>query len=564
MSAKLKGYNSLYEQAVFEQGAVTTVNDPPLVLKARENTIEGFIAYRMQVCFPQQILGKEVSDVTEDPDIEKAARKYATPKHHIQWMQHLITGEDSDCLSGIAGPPTVLLSPRGSAKSQFFTEWISWQIGIQTSLGVALKVLVLSYKEEISTQKSVEVKRIISSDGNRRVFPKVKLGSRQSDGLWEIDKVHAGLPQFGAPYTVACAGLVGAVASRRAHIIFGDDLIKSPGDIKNPTIRNEMVSNWNNIVSPVLIPGGRKLVLGTMMLSEDIYNTDFTEAKGWTQIIQDAYVDKDFKPWDDDTSRERFSYWPEYMPLKWLEEQEEPDPVAFAFQYRNRVVSVEGVAVGNEMIHYEMPLDDINDYERLIISSDLSSSLRETACYTVFLLMGKHRDSNIIDVLDCWRNRTSGNLDKTKAILSLAYDWGILELDEEEPMKTSDQDNETINYLPSDIYIDLIIEDAGQQQSLKSDFKDLVWVQRGIHNIRPKLIGIGQSKKLPGDKRERLVGCTGLMETGKIRFNPWVFNSQHPVIKELRFFGTTAYIDYVDAFTLGVHTLAKRLSLGSE
>jgi hypothetical protein len=304
MSIKLRGYNALYDDAMAEKSSNVERAEAPLIMKARENTIEGFIAFRMQVCFPQQVLGSEVANVLEDLLIEAKARKYATPRHHVQWMEQLITGEDSECLSGIAGPPTVLLSPRGSAKSQFFTEWISWQIGIQTNLGVPLKILVLSYKEDISVQKSVEIKRIVSSDGYRRVFPRVKLNGRQPDGLWEIDKVHAGLPQFGAPYTVACAGLVGAVASKRAHIIFGDDLIKSPGDIKNPTIRQEMVSNWNNIVAPVLIPGGRKLVLGTMMLEEDIYNTDFTIAKGWKQIIQDAYVDMEFHPWDDDPEKE--------------------------------------------------------------------------------------------------------------------------------------------------------------------------------------------------------------------------------------------------------------------
>ncbi len=561
MSAKLKAYNSLYDEALQQKNAPSTQVGYPLVVKARENTVEGFIAFRMQVCFPQQVLGKEVADISEFPEIEAAALKYATPRHHLEWMKYLITGEDSDCLGGIAGPPTVLLSPRGSAKSQFFTEWISWQIGIQTCLGLALKVLVLSYKEEISTQKSVEIKRIIGSDGYRRVFPRIRLGKRQSDSVWEIDKAHAGLPQFGAPYTVACAGLIGAVASKRAHIIFGDDLIKSPGDIKNPTIRTEMVSNWHNIVSPVLIPGGRKLVLGTMMLSEDIYNTDFTAAKGWTQIIQDAYVDDGYNPWDGDVSKN--SYWPDYMALEWLEEQEAPDPIAFAFQYRNRIVAVAGIAIGEEMIFYEAPLEDISEYERLIISSDLSSSMKETACYTVFMLMGKRRGSNTIDVLDCWRKRTSGNLDKTKAVLSLAYDWGIIDLNEEEPVITSASGIEFANYIGGDITVDLIIEDAGQQQSLKSDFKDLVWNERNIYNIRPKLIGIGQSKKLPGDKRERLIGCTGMMQTGKIRFNPWKFNKGHVAIKELMYFGTTTYVDCVDAFTLGVHCLAKRLSIGT-
>jgi hypothetical protein len=56
-------------------------------------------------------------------------------------------------------------------------------------------------------------------------------------------------------FTVCCAGLKGAVTSKRSHLCIIDDAIKSADDIKNRDIRAAMEDNWNSVIVPTMFEG---------------------------------------------------------------------------------------------------------------------------------------------------------------------------------------------------------------------------------------------------------------------------------------------------------------------
>jgi hypothetical protein len=83
----------------------------------------------------------------------------APAPHHKQWHRHFVTGQDSSCLVGIAGPNIDLLAPRGSAKSTVLGLFTAWAIGVHTTAKKPLQILYLSYTVDIARSKSATIKR---------------------------------------------------------------------------------------------------------------------------------------------------------------------------------------------------------------------------------------------------------------------------------------------------------------------------------------------------------------------------------------------------------------------
>jgi hypothetical protein len=515
-----------------------TQNTQAVVEKARLNTKEGFIAFREYVCFPQVAANEEgVEDVN---DI--AAYKYARPKHHSEWMDVLFTGEDSRCLKGVGGKNTLILAPRLSAKSRFTTEWIAHQIGVQTSLGVAIKIIIVSYSITVAIQKSVEIKRIIESERYQQVFPSVRKSRKWSDECWEIDKRKAGLEPLGEPYTLACAGILGSITSRRAHVVLFDDLIKSPNDIENPTVREKMASTYHSAIKPTLFPGGRQLCLGTRARADDIYATDFNEDKGWAVIEQQAIVDN---------GNGEESYWEEFIPLEHLLALRDPDkggdPLSFSFQYQNKVMVTDSLSIPSDWLRFINP-SARSAYKRFCIGSDLADSIKQKADFTVFTLIGV-LPSTEIDVLGSKRFKASGNVAKLSHLLELLYDNDLLEIDEngwENPNDPIAQQFPLKYKSIPNVYADLFLEDVSQQLSIMADFNALIVQGMGIRSIYPKGL------KMRGDKRERLMVISGGLQTGKIKFNKFAYSPKQSTIKELLFFGSTSHDDFPDSLTCAV------------
>lgn len=448
--------------------------------------------------------------------------------HHVAWAAKLNTEVDSACLVDIAGPNTLLLAPRGSAKSTFLTEWVAFQIGRQTRPGVQfpIKILYTSYNTDVAVEKSIEVKRIIQSPQYREVFPWVRPSKRWSDKIWEIDKASAGLPLTGEAYTLCCAGLTGSVNSKRASLIVLDDLIKSPQQIKNPSIRSEMEYNWTSVISKTMFEGARAVCLGTRMSGDDIYCTTFTPERKWSVIEESALIDRD---------GEEVSYWPPVTAknkmgrletvgwsTKFFQEEREDDPMAFAFQRQNKIASSATVKLSKDWIKDAFPP---MAFEELAIGLDLASSLKQTADFTAFVLVGKTRDDKYY-VLDMKRGKWAGNIDKCEVLIQLCLEWGILETENQFETDGSGritwfntegdrqlEDGEVPTFTETGVYVRLFCEAESYQVSFKSDFTREIQNKYNIWNIQ------AVPKVLKGDKLQKLRGVSGPFQAGKVWFN---------------------------------------------
>jgi hypothetical protein len=475
---------------------------------------------------------------------------HESPGHHKRWINVLNSGEDSKCLRGVGGDHTLILAPRGSAKSTLQLEWVAWIIGVHTSPfhKIPLKVLYISYSIEVAMLKSEQIQEILLSQKYQEVFPHIRPGRKWGQKVWDIDKSHAGLSRIGEPYTLSCAGMKGAVASKRAHLCVFDDIIKSPEQIENPVIRERMENNWANVIRPVMYEGGRAVCLGTRMTGFDIYQTTFTKERGWKVIEESAIL-------EDDSGEEK-SYWEEQFSLKYFQQLREDEPISFSFQYMNKIP-----AEGQGVVHLDWIQDGtpppIEEFDSIALSSDFSSSLKEKADYTVFLLLGKRGDQ--FWILDMRRGRWNGNIDKCDVALALLVDWGILELHPDEGYSVEPRTGkitwtvEKPRFYSTGYYVNLFAEGQSYQLSFRGDW--VSYVQGTLNVSCITCIPIMHR----GDKLQRLRGVSGVMQKKRVFFNK--YRKLKKIKQELLSFGSWAKDDCVDAFVLGLSGLGARPNL---
>ena len=170
-----------------------------------------------------------------------------------------------------------------------FRSFTAWTIGVHALHKMPLKILYISYTIDVARPKSAAIKRIIEeSKIYGEVFPMVKIAKGiNSNEYWSIDWKFAGIKSTGEEeFTLCCAGLKGAVTSKRATLCIIDDICKSADEIKNREIRLAMEDNWNSVIVPTMFEGGRAICLGTRFRHDDMHGTTFIPEHDWVQLIQ--------------------------------------------------------------------------------------------------------------------------------------------------------------------------------------------------------------------------------------------------------------------------------------
>lgn len=467
------------------------------------------------------------------------------PPHIQEWIPILVTGQSNNILHLIAGQDTSILAPRGSAKSTILQALTAWAIGVHSSPDILLpiQILYISYTIDVARSKSTVIKRIIESPKYQEVFPWIlKNPKRWADEHWEIDKQWAGINSMTADFTLSCAGLTGAIASKRSHLIVIDDSIKSAEDIENPEVRSKMESNWNNVISKTRFEGARALDLGTRFRADDIHTTAFIPEKGWKVIEQSALnFECNFETGLDVEK----SYWPEMYSTEFLQAEREADPISFSFQRQNKIVRVKEISIDPTWISEGTPPVH---FEKLVLGIDLASSTKESADYSAFVLGGY--ENKRIHILDAVRGRWAGNIEKLDVLLEILADWGIIHdsgnlNEKEKPI-----------YYSGDVVLEIYIESVAYQASLAADFESYVLGEQKLYN----LVCVPVSGR--GEKRQRLLGITGILQNGLVSFNS--YKNLKRLKDELINFGSFDHDDLADAFVYCLRGLTRYRPLESE
>jgi hypothetical protein len=407
-----------------------------------------------------------------------------------------------------------------SAKSTEVGLLCAWLIGRHTLHKRLLRILYVSFNIEVARGKSLAIKHTIKSLQYQEIFPMVRLSkTRTSDELWSIDYDFAGIDVRGEDaFTVACAGLHGAITSKRSNFVVLDDLIKSKKSISNPEVRREMEANWNSVIVPTMFEGARAVALGTRFHFDDMFATTFTERKGWKVMVQSALL-------FDDEGQAR-SYWPEMWGLAYLLDLQRKDRVSFAYQYMNNAIRSTELGISPELfVKGQIP----DTFDTIGVGMDLSSGLSERNDYTVFMLGG--RDGDKAYIIDKRRIRCMGNIEKVEALCELLHEWNLLG-------KGDDG-----RYLPTMSEVTVWPEEVSYQKSFQGDFRRIVFDEWGLTNLR-----VSPVKGIRGDKLARFRGVMGLFETGKVIFNK--YRDFQIVFDEIANLGHASHDDCADALQI--------------
>lgn len=451
---------------------------------------------------------------------------------HERWLNILQTNQDSKVLNGIHGKNTLILSWRGSSKSTFTLEWIAYQIAKHShpSINISLKILLVSFNLEVAMLKSEQLQRIIASEAFGKMFPWCRPDpNKWSHGVWAIDFKLAGLPETEEPYTLATCGITGSTASKRSHLIICDDIIPSPDAIENSKIRQKMIDKWEAIIEPTMFDGGRAICLATRMSAKDIFCTTFVQPV-WNVIEESALI-------IDEKGNER-SAWLEYehepfaQSTEFLLRKRELSPINFSFQYLNKIVKIDTIAINIDWIKKAYLPTKI---DRVVVGIDLSAGTREVNDYSVFVVgaycFNKKTKLPEFYIVDIWRDRLMGNIEKLDALLDLYEKWKHL--------------------AP---HFECYVESNAYQLSIKGDFDTYILGTKQQYNLSIVTV---PSKS---DKLARLRGVTGLFQNGLVFFNHFGSNIGAG-IDELVNFGSTDHDDICDAIVLALNGMRERSPL---
>lgn len=402
--------------------------------------------------------------------------------HHKAWIEATV-GRSDEKLYTVAGEHLEIRGPRDSAKSTYTALLAAWIIG--TNPGVRL--IYTSYSKPIALEQSRKIKRMICSAAYQSVFPWIRIGKRDNESDWEIDKNWAVLyprppeikvqqtAELTATYTLYALGINGPVMGRRADVIISDDLVKSAESIANSEVRAKIQENVNGVLRPCLVPGGRWIDVGMLCRHNDIHLTYFLPENGF-RILKTSAIAQ--------TAEGEESYWPERHSTESLQEIRARSPRTFALQYQNDIPSVDASAgVCADWIRWT----DTAQFDMYILAIDLASGESLKADSTSYCLTGVTTDKRIC-VISSRLLKRHGNLAILRDLVAYKADFSAL----------------TIAF-----------ENNAYQNSLKGDWDTFIRQDPAgkiLQNTR--IIPVASTKQIV----ERLESVTGLIENGFVTF----------------------------------------------
>lgn len=319
-------------------------------------------------------------------DTEKSL--YHVALHHKALAAALEAVERADI------PILVVTLPPRSGKSQLVSRHFpAWLLGRHPEWHIA----VGTYSDEFAMDFGAEVRRLVTSNQYRQVFPDVKLlrGGAAKDRL---QTTAGGLAYF--------VGVGGAMTGRGANCLILDDIFKDYEQARSQAYRDRAWKWFTTVAMTRRM--GLKLVVLTMTRwhSDDVigrltdpenehYNQKLAEK---IKIINLPAIAEE----DDPLGRAPGeALWPDRFGLDFLEEQRALDPLGFEALYQQRPSVADGVLFRREhILYYDPSMIDESDL-RIYCASDHAVTTNQRSDSTVLLRVGVDRQNHIY-VLDCW------------------------------------------------------------------------------------------------------------------------------------------------------------------
>jgi predicted phage terminase large subunit-like protein len=286
--------------------------------------------------------------------------------------------------------------------SQFFP---AWYLGRNPDH----YVITATYGQDLADDFGRLVRDQLADPLFDRVFPGVGLapGGRAASRFVVTETGQEGgyehhLSRSGAYYAV---GVGGPVTGRGAHLLLIDDPIKNREEADSEITRAKLQSWYTSTAYTRLMPGGRVCVVQTRWVEDDL--SGWLEAEheheGWTVIRMPAIADEPSDPLGRAIGE---PLWPEQYDLAGLARIQRALPARdWSALYQQKPAPDEGLLFQASWFMERDPVPIV----RVFGASDFATSEKETADYTVHLVMGM--DANgLFWILDVWRRQAMSDV----------------------------------------------------------------------------------------------------------------------------------------------------------
>jgi predicted phage terminase large subunit-like protein len=286
----------------------------------------------------------------------------------------------------------VSMPPR-HGKSELVSRYLpAWWLGVKPND----RVILASYEASFAATWGAKARDALAEYGPDLFGVGVRTDSRASDA-WRT-----AAPYEGGMFAV---GEGGPLTGKGANLLILDDLVKNAEEAASEAHREHAWDWWRSTARTRLEPGGRVIAIGTRWHEDDIIGRILREAQAegepW-RILNLPALAEDLDPLGRMPGE---ALWPARYDAAALDRiRREVGAYYWAAMYQGRPAPLEGGLFKRAWFRYQdPPADGLLRFAAV----DLAASTKQTADYTVVLVLGLRSDGTMF-VLDVIRRRLEG------------------------------------------------------------------------------------------------------------------------------------------------------------
>lgn len=289
-------------------------------------------------------------------------------QHHIMWFKQMLDQKFDK---------TIIIGPRGSAKSTIALIFITWYIGhFPHKANMLISVTLKQAQDRLETVKDM----IAYNERYKRVFPNIALDKRRPNnkttlnvkrtdipyGTWRALVARNSDPKSPTLYASGVGGS-GVIGSRCTGVMVLDDLMDER-NIATEDLREKLWTWVSQTLIPTLTGGARVIHITTRWHSEDLVVKQI-ETGEWSYTYTRALyrgADKRVR-----------SYWPEEFPLSRLAKIRKTigGPI-FKIMYLCIATALKGALFEIDELRQDIP-EDHPAYKHVVVSVDAAVKGRQ-------------------------------------------------------------------------------------------------------------------------------------------------------------------------------------------
>jgi predicted phage terminase large subunit-like protein len=322
--------------------------------------------------------------------------------HHLMWFKQMLSPGNSK---------TIIVGPRGSAKSTIALVFISWYMGKFPHLAnVLISVTLKQAQDRLETIRDF----IEHNERYKKVFPHIVLDKKRPNNKTTLNIKSTALG-YGAwrnlvrsrsdakAPSLFASGVGGSqvIGSRCTGILLLDDLMDER-NIATEELREKLWTWVSQTLMPILTKTARVVHITTRWHSDDLVVRQIATGE-WTHTYTRAL-------WRDKKGQVR-SYWPDQFSLKRLASiRKLIGSAIFKIMYLCIPTALQGMLFDIDMLRNGLP-EELPPFQYVFLSIDPALKAKQQADDTVISVIGVPRSKDEMYVLEMhvgkWRPETT-------------------------------------------------------------------------------------------------------------------------------------------------------------